>query len=79
MKYNFPTEHVVKGMPVTLEAFVGLMVVALPIVFIGFTTYYIATRNQRKEKNLARKEWIKKYGSPALRKKDSASERNERS
>ncbi|MBC2604807.1 hypothetical protein [Pelagicoccus albus] len=49
MKYNFPTEDVVKGMPVTMEAFIALLIFALPIIAVGFTIYHFATRKKRRE------------------------------
>ncbi|MDQ8187908.1 hypothetical protein [Pelagicoccus sp. SDUM812002] len=46
MKYKFPTEHVVQGKPVTIEAFIALLIFALPIAAVAFTFYYIATRKK---------------------------------
>lgn len=63
MKRVFPTEHVVRGIPVTMEAFVGLMIFALPIVFIGFTVYHFATKKKRQEEERLRKEQSRRYGT----------------
>ena len=68
MKYNFPTEDVAKGMPVTMEAFIGLLIFAVPIAIIGFTVYHLAGRKKRREEKEFEEYMKQRNGSPALRK-----------
>ncbi|MBD5779854.1 hypothetical protein IEN85_10170 [Pelagicoccus sp. NFK12] len=67
MKNDFPVEHVAKGMPVTMEAFIALLVFALPIAFLGFGIYWLMGRKKRREEREFEEYMKERNETPALR------------
>ncbi|MBD5781543.1 hypothetical protein IEN85_18725 [Pelagicoccus sp. NFK12] len=67
MKTDFPVEHVVKGMPVTMEAFIALLIFALPIAFLGFGIYWLIRRKKRREEKEFDEYMKQRKQTPALR------------